>query len=324
MAIWGQPKGNLDEVNAFLQKQLEENKRYDAAVKDGRLLYGTAGRVSEPAPATKAGEIGIPSPIRERATVGGPFTDRTKKYDLLQAKYPGYVQAGDVAHGMQAGTDQPVTYIVDPNTIIYDPEFGYIAPANQFGRAGAKGQTWWSKGGWGILAPLGYAAGVALGGGLAATAAPATTANALEMGAMPGVLGSAGSGAAASIPGTAAFNATMGGLVPSVASAGSGLIGAVPTTISSSGGGGLINQALGWIGNHPLQALSTANLLMGGQPQQPQTMEATDWAQQYAPNTSVADIGGAVVRVVPSGAQLTDRAGNPVWGDQGLLTGAFR
>lgn len=327
---WGQSKGNLDEVNAFLTKQIEENKKYDSLMHGGKLLYGTAGRVSEPAPATKAGEIGRPARIEEREVAGGPFTDRVKRFESLQAKYPGYVQAGNASKGMQAGSDQPVTYITDPSTIRYDPEFGYIAPANQFGRAGVKGQTWWSKGGWGILAPLGFAAGVAVSGaGAAASAGSGAAApNAMQAGAMPGVLGSAGSAAEAAIPGTAAFNAAMGGGIgaglpastATLGEVGGGLISAAGGT---QGGGGLINSAWQWAKDHPMTTVRTAsNLLGGGGEQAPsQTMELTDWMAQN--KVSPQQFANINLGIRPSGATLVDNSGKPVYDTppRGIING---
>ncbi len=304
-----------------------EASRAQAAqtMRDGKPAFGSRGAVSMVAPATKAGEAAAASSV----------PGYQKDFEALQAKYPGYAQVGNRALGPQAGTSKEISsWVMDPKSVIYDPDFGFLAPTQHFGQGGKKGETYLQRGGMQaiavmapVLAGIGYGAiagSAASSGAAAASAAP----NAMQAGAMPGVLGSAGSAAEAAIPGTAAFNATMGGgigygLPASTATLGEVGGGLISAAGGAQSGGGLINNAWQWAKDHPMTTARTAsNLLGGGGEQAPaQTMELTDWMAQN--KVSPQQFANINLGIRPSGATLVNNSGQPVYDTppRGIING---
>lgn len=309
-AAWRQYAGDLEARRAPMA----------AMERDGRPMFGSSGVVSVVFPARKAGDTALASALPG-------YKDA---YEALQRKYPGYAQVGDRALGPQPGTAKDISsWVMDPSAVVYDPEFGYLAPVQTFGQGGKKGETWLQRGGLQAIvaltpaiAGIGYAAagGAASGG---AAAAP----NVMQTGAMPGVLGSAGSAAGASIPGTAAFNATMGGGIGAGLPAANAALGTyfapAGVALPAGSGGGLINSAWQWAKDHPLTTLRGASAVLGGGAEEPvgQTMELQEWMAQN--KVSPQQFANVDIGIRPSGATLTNNAGQPVYDTppRGLING---
>lgn len=146
--------------------------------------------------------------------------------------------------------------------------------------------------------------------------------SAMELGAMPGVLGSAGSAGLINAPSFASV-----GDVPA-ASSGVGQIGqagsAAAATVPS--GAGILGDVGKWIQQNPIPALIAGNMLAGAFTPNAQDiekqrarsqMELEDWRRKYAAaNTNVS---GVKLGMAPSGKPLTTMTGEPVRG--GLING---
>ena len=268
------------DVTKNVQSIADGLRAYESSlgVKDaqGRLAYGTAGNLSAPVNNSAINLPGVtPKNYLDNATrslkenagftvTKDHFGDLNKEF---QAAYPGYMQA---PLNKEGSPDAPrIWAFEDPNTIKYDPKYGYIIPKSNFHPTSPDAVSRYGQ----YVPLLLFGAGVAASS-LAAGGAASSGASGAAGGTAGGASGTATTAidiGAADLGGAAASGGAFGGASAGAATgtglgatgAGLGAGGAAAGSATGAAGGAATSGGLFGTGLSGGQVLSGAGTLAG-------------------------------------------------------------